>query len=88
MKRAMLPCLLLGALASLLLFAFTGDAHAQCAMCKASIQASSNGDAIARGLNSAIIVLLIPPASIFCAIFGLAFRHRKGVEPSGEDESE
>ncbi len=30
-----------------------------------------------RGLNLGILVLLIPPVTIFCSIFFLALKHRK-----------
>jgi hypothetical protein len=49
-------------------------AWAQCAMCKASLTA---GDAFARNLNIGVLVLLVPPVSIFCTIFIIAIRHRK-----------
>ena len=50
------------------------SALAQCVMCRASIGANS---AFARNLNIGVLVLLVPPVSIFCTIFILAFRHRK-----------
>lgn len=52
------------------------SAMAQCAMCRASIGSNS---AFARNLNIGVLVLLVPPVSIFCTIFVLAFRHRKSV---------
>ena len=54
--------------------ALTDSVVAQCAMCRASV---GNG-AFARNLNLAVVVLLAPPVSIFCAIFFIAFRNRKG----------
>ena len=47
---------------------------AQCAMCRASLSGNS---AFVRNLNIGVFVLLVPPVSIFCTIFFLAFRHRK-----------
>lgn len=47
---------------------------AQCVMCRASLSGNSN---FVRHLNIGTLVLLVPPVSIFCAIFILAFRHRK-----------
>jgi len=52
----------------------SGSAEAQCAMCKASLGGNSM---FARYLNIGVLVLLVPPVSIFCTIFILAFRHRK-----------
>lgn len=47
---------------------------AQCAMCRASIGSNS---AFARNLNIGVLVLLVPPVTMFCTIFVLAFRHRR-----------
>lgn len=47
---------------------------AQCAMCRASI--GSNPSFI-RNFNIGVLVLLVPPVSIFCTIFIVAFRNRK-----------
>ena len=47
---------------------------AQCVMCRASIGGNS---AFVRNLNIGVLVLLVPPVSIFCTIFVLAFRQRK-----------
>jgi hypothetical protein len=53
---------------------FTDSALAQCVMCRASLGANGN---FVRNLNIGVVVLLVPPVSIFCAIFLIAFRHRK-----------
>ena len=50
------------------------SALAQCVMCKASLSGNS---AFAKNLNLGVLVLLVPPVSIFCTIFILAIRHRK-----------
>jgi hypothetical protein len=58
-----------------LLFAlFSESTLAQCVMCRASIGGNST---FVRNLNIGVLVLLVPPVSIFCTIFILAFRHRK-----------
>ena len=49
-------------------------AMAQCVMCRASL---TNNAAFARNLNIGVLVLLVPPVSMFCTIFILAIRHRK-----------
>jgi hypothetical protein len=43
-------------------------ASAQCAMCRASL-AGSNNASFVRNLNIGVLVLLVPPVSIFCSIF-------------------
>ena len=53
---------------------FSDSALAQCVMCRASLSGSSS---FVRNLNIGVFVLLVPPVSIFCTIFFLAFRHRK-----------
>ncbi len=52
---------------------------AQCAMCRASVQTGGSASAFSEPLNIAILVLLIPPALLFCAIFLLLIRYRKTV---------
>jgi hypothetical protein len=49
---------------------------AQCAMCRASIGSNS---AFARNLNIGVLVLLVPPVTMFCTIFVLAIRHRRSI---------
>ena len=60
------------------LVTFAPAATAQCAMCKAS---ASNLDSVsARTLNISTLILLCPPVAIFCAIFAVAYKHRKPPE--------
>ena len=78
MKRARITKLLLliaGVWAAILVFA--SSALAQCAMCKNSVAGSPSAARLSESLNSAIIILLIPPVLIFCGIFFVAYRHRK-----------
>ena len=63
------------ALAVTAVFALSShSAMGQCVMCRASIGQNS---LFARNLNIGVLVLLAPPVAMFCAIFVLAFRHRK-----------
>ena len=55
-------------------------AFAQCPLCKLALENSTQGKAMGRGLNTGILVLLIPPVTVFCSIFVLAIKHRKGPE--------
>lgn len=66
-----------------LAFVLSPEALAQCPLCRSALQ--SAGDRAARTMNLAIVVLLIPPVSIFCTIFAVAYRKRKG---DGEDGDE
>jgi heme/copper-type cytochrome/quinol oxidase subunit 2 len=77
--RTTRTALMLVALAALAHYA-APDAAAQCALCRTAVQGA--GEAAARTMNLAILVLLVPPVAIFCAIFAVAFRRRDG----GDDE--
>lgn len=48
---------------------------AQCVMCRASLGSNSS---FIRNFNIGVLVLLIPPVSIFCTIFVIAMRNRRG----------
>ena len=68
----------LGVLLIVLLIAlvmFSTSADAQCAMCRAVLTNQNNSQFI-RNFNIGILVLLIPPVSIFCSIFIVLRRHR------------
>jgi heme/copper-type cytochrome/quinol oxidase subunit 2 len=64
-------------------FFVPSEALAQCPLCRAGLM--NGGEKTARTMNLAIVVLLIPPVSIFCTIFAVAYRRRKG---DGEDDTE
>jgi hypothetical protein len=49
-------------------------AEAQCSMCRASLTSVTNSRFI-RNFNIGVLVLLIPPVSIFCSIFILLKRN-------------
>lgn len=61
-------------------FLSAGEASGQCALCRTALEGA--GEATARTMNLGIVVLLIPPVAIFCAIFAVAYR--KGRD-AGED---
>jgi H+/Cl- antiporter ClcA len=50
-------------------------AEAQCSMCRA-VLSNSNAKFI-RNLNLGVLVLLVPPVSMFCTIFVVLRRHSK-----------
>jgi hypothetical protein len=75
-QRSMMRSVLTALAVALLAGLFSASAMAQCVMCRASIGSNS---VFARHLNTGILVLLVPPVSIFCTIFVLAYRHRKSL---------
>jgi hypothetical protein len=62
------------AMGIMLLFANV-DVAAQCSMCRASLTSSNNARLI-RGFNLGVLVLLVPPVTIFCSIFIVLRRFR------------
>ncbi len=47
---------------------------AQCVMCRASL---GNNSSFIRNFNIGVVVLLVPPVTLFCTIFIIAIRYRK-----------
>lgn len=58
------------------------DAAAQCAMCRAAVEAG--GERSARTMNTAMLVLLIPPVTMFCSAFALVYKYRQPRDGEGE----
>ena len=69
-------------LALSILLVFNSDANAQCSMCRAALTGSNNGKFL-RNFNIGVLVLLLPPVTIFCSIFIVLKRHR-GEESTKE----
>jgi hypothetical protein len=68
--------LLLLIFAAVIMLAGVDSASAQCAMCKATIENSTDAAAISKGLSLAALVLLVPPITIFTGLFVLIYRYR------------
>jgi F0F1-type ATP synthase membrane subunit c/vacuolar-type H+-ATPase subunit K len=60
------------------------SALGQCAMCKATLQASAsaNPQAASDIFNLAVLVLLIPPVLLFAGFFIVLLRYRRGGDES------
>ncbi len=54
------------------------DADAQCSMCRAALTSARDSRFI-RNFNLGVLVLLVPPAAIFCSIF-IALKRYRGHE--------
>ena len=73
-SRKLQKVLLVVAVAAVvLLLAIPADA--QCSMCRAVLSASNNGRFM-RNFNIGVLVLLIPPVSIFVSLFVVLRRYR------------
>jgi hypothetical protein len=62
---------------------FNTPVDAQCSMCRAVLTNSNNAQFI-RNFNIGILVLLVPPVSIFCSIFIVLRRHRGENQPGND----
>jgi hypothetical protein len=63
------------ALAAAVVLLLSSTVDAQCSMCRAALTSSTDGRFI-KNFNVAVLVLLVPPVSIFCSIFFILRRHR------------
>jgi hypothetical protein len=64
-------------------------AFGQCSMCRSALAGSSNALFI-RNFNIGVLVLLVPPVTIFCSIFVVLKRYKRADErtdSSGSTES-
>ncbi len=59
-------------------------ADAQCSMYRAAVTGANNSKFI-RNLNIGVLVLLVPPVTIFCSIF-IVLRRNRGTEASELEE--
>lgn len=62
-------------LVAIVFFALVPESFAQCSMCRASL-AGSNNPTFIRNLNIGVLVLLVPPVTMFCSIFIVLKRHK------------
>ena len=77
---------ILGIVAGIALLFIAPDASAQCAMCRAALAGSNNAFFI-RNFNIGVLVLLVPPVTMFCSIFVVLKRyHREDQRPDSEEE--
>jgi hypothetical protein len=74
-SRAVL--LIIAAMAAVLVLGTS--AFGQCSMCRAAL-AGSNNALFIRNFNIGVLVLLVPPVTIFCSIFVALRRYRADDE--------
>jgi hypothetical protein len=67
-----------------MLILIDGTAAAQCSMCRTALTGSDNALFI-RNFNIGVLVLLVPPVTIFCSIFVALKRYKNSA---GEAASE
>ena len=70
-----------------LLLVLSGSALGQCSMCRAALAGSNNAFFI-RNFNIGVLVLLVPPVSIFCSIFVVLKRHNRNHDDKSLHEED
>lgn len=72
--------LALGALMALVaVLVLSTSALGQCSMCRAAL-AGSNNPFFIRNFNIGVLVLLVPPVTIFCSIFVVLKRYKQSED--------
>ena len=84
--KLVLPALPLFAAIAVVLVVAT-SAFGQCSMCRASLAGSNNAFFI-RNFNIGVLVLLLPPVTIFCTIFVALKRYRAADEQEENADEE
>jgi hypothetical protein len=82
LKPGVTRLVIAAAVAVLLLSA---SAFGQCAMCRAAL-AGSNNALFIRNFNIGVLVLLVPPVSIFCSIFFALKRYKSADDKSSDSD--
>ena len=68
-------------------FLLSTTAFGQCSMCRASLAGSNNAFFI-RNFNVGVLVLLVPPVTLFCSIFMVLKRYRVADEQRQPEDSD
>lgn len=75
---------LIAVMAIIVIFMLSTSALGQCSMCRTALT-SANNALFVRNFNIGVLVLLVPPVTIFCSIFVVLKRYRASDdEPPGE----
>lgn len=73
--HSVVPSVLIAVLVAAVVLLLAVPADAQCSMCRAALNGSNNARFM-RNLNLGVLVLLVPPVTIFCSIFLVLRRYR------------
>jgi hypothetical protein len=72
---------LLSLAAATMLLLIASPLSAQCSMCRAALAGSNNAFFI-RNFNIGVLVLLVPPVTMFCSIFVVLKRYHRDDQQS------
>jgi hypothetical protein len=84
MRLILKRLVLLSIVAAITSLLIASSASAQCAMCRAALAGSNNAFFI-RNFNIGVLVLLVPPVTMFCSIFLVLKRYHR--EDQRRDDS-
>ena len=87
MRLSLHKLVLLGVAAALAVLLFSQDAAAQCSMCRAALAGSNNAFFI-RNFNLGVLVLLVPPVTMFCSIFVVLKRYHRDDQQSDSKQQD
>lgn len=65
-------------------FVLSSSAFGQCSMCRTALT-SANNALFVRNFNIGVLVLLVPPVTIFCSIFVVLKRYKNSDDESPRD---
>lgn len=86
MRASLYRLILLSVAAAVIVLLLASSVPAQCAMCRAALAGSNNAFFI-RNFNIGVLVLLVPPVTMFCSIFVVLRRyHREDQRPDSKEE--
>jgi hypothetical protein len=74
--------IMVAAIAAVLLL--SNPAFGQCSMCRTALT-SANNALFVRNFNLGVLVLLVPPVTIFCSIFVVLKRYKNSDDQSPQD---
>lgn len=74
--RSKRNALLIAVTAILAVLALSSSAFGQCSMCKTALTGANNA-LFVRNFNIGVLVLLVPPVTIFCSIFVVLKRYKR-----------
>ncbi|HBB88953.1 MAG TPA: hypothetical protein DC047_15210 [Blastocatellia bacterium] len=87
MRVSLQSFLLLSLAVAIIMLLVASPASAQCSMCRAALAGSNNAFFI-RNFNIGVLVLLVPPVTMFCSIFVVLKRYHRDDQQSESEVQE
>lgn len=87
MRVSLNRLVLLSVATAIMLLLIASPSSAQCSMCRAALAGSNNAFFI-RNFNIGVLVLLVPPVTMFCSIFVVLKRYHREDQQSDSAAAE